>query len=46
MIEVYNINGQRVAQGNNTLSIAELSRGIYVVRASNGKQVTSLKVAR
>ncbi len=46
MIEVYNINGQRVAVGSNTLSLGSLAKGIYILRATDGKQVTSLKVAR
>ena len=46
MIEVYNINGQRVAAGSNTLSLGSLAKGIYILRATDGKQVTSLKVAR
>ncbi len=46
MIEVYNINGQRMAAGSNTLSLGSLAKGIYILRATDGKQVTSLKVAR
>ena len=46
MIEVYNINGQCVAAGSNTLSLGSLAKGIYILRATDGKQVTSLKVAR
>ena len=46
VIEVYNINGQRVAVGSNTLSLGSLAKGIYILRATDGKQVTSLKVAR
>ena len=46
MIEVYNINGQKLATGKNTLSLANLTKGIYILRASDGKQVTTLKVAK
>ena len=46
MIEVYNINGQRMAHGVNSLNLDQLNRGIYVVRGSNGKQVSTLKVVR
>ena len=46
LIEVYNINGQKLATGKNTLSLANLTKGIYILRASDGKQVTTLKVAK
>ena len=46
MIEVYNINGQQVAHGTRQLSLDSLERGIYVVRASNGNQIATLKLAR
>lgn len=46
MIEVYNINGQKMSQGNNTVSLENLTKGIYILRATDGKQVTSLKVKR
>ena len=46
MIEVYNINGQKMAQGNNTLSLGNLTKGIYILRATDGKQTTTLKVKR
>ena len=46
MIEVYNINGQKLATGKNTLSLANLTKGIYILRASDGKQVTTLKMAK
>lgn len=46
MIEVYNINGQRVAQGNNTVSLDNLTKGIYILRATRGNQATTLKVKR
>ncbi len=46
MIEVYNINGQKLTTGKNTLSLANLTKGIYILRASDGKQVTTLKVAK
>ena len=46
MIEVYNINGQKLAAGSNYINLNELSRGIYILRATDGNQVTTLKVAR
>ncbi len=46
MIEAYNINGQKMAQGNNTLSLGNLTKGIYILRATDGKQTTTLKVKR
>lgn len=46
MIEVYNVNGQKLASGNTTLSLDNLTKGIYILRATDGKQVTSLKVKK
>jgi hypothetical protein len=46
MIEIYSINGQRIAQAVNSLSLDQLTRGIYVVKATDGKQIATLKVAR
>lgn len=46
-IEVYGSNGMKVAGGYNTVSVSELSKGIYVIVAtdSNGKRAT-LKIAK
>ncbi len=46
MIEVYNINGQKVAADNNTLSLDNLAKGIYILRATDGHQAATLKVKR
>ncbi len=46
VIEVYNINGQKLAQGSNSINLSELSRGLYILRATDGNQTTTLKVAR
>jgi hypothetical protein len=46
MIEVYNVNGQKLASGNTTLSLDNLTKGIYILRATDGKQVTTLKVKK
>lgn len=46
VIEVYNINGQKLAAASNSINLNELSCGIYILRATDGKQVTSLKVKR
>ncbi len=46
MIEVYSINGQKVAQGANCVSIDSLAKGVYILRANDGRQVSTLKVAR
>ncbi|MBR5639765.1 MAG: T9SS type A sorting domain-containing protein [Muribaculaceae bacterium] len=46
VIEVYNINGQKVALGNNTVSLESLTKGIYILRATDGRQATTLKIAR
>ncbi|MBP5688194.1 MAG: T9SS type A sorting domain-containing protein [Muribaculaceae bacterium] len=46
MIEVYNINGQKLAAGSNAVGLDQFSRGIYIIRATDGKQVSTLKVAR
>ena len=46
MIEVYSVNGQKLASGNTTLSLDNLTKGIYILRATDGKQVTTLKVKR
>lgn len=46
-IEVYNANGVKVVSGNDNVNVSELSKGIYVVLASdrNGHRAT-LKIAR
>ena len=46
MIEVYSVNGQMIARGSNSLSLDNLTKGVYIVRASNGNQVSTLKVAK
>ncbi len=46
MIEVYNVNGQKLASGNTNLSLDNLTKGIYILRATDGKQVTTLKVKK
>ena len=45
-ITVYNINGQVMATGDNAVSLSTLSKGVYILRATDGKQVSTLKVAR
>ena len=44
MIEVYNINGQVVANGKDTISLQHLSRGIYIVQGRNGSNVSTIKI--
>lgn len=46
-IEVYNANGVKVLAGNGNVNVSELSKGIYVVVATdrNGRRAT-LKIAR
>ncbi|MBR2146195.1 MAG: T9SS type A sorting domain-containing protein [Muribaculaceae bacterium] len=46
MIEVYNVNGQKLASGNTNLSLDNLTKGIYILRVTDGKQVTTLKVKK
>ena len=46
MIEVYSVNGQMIARGSNSLSLDNLTKGVYIVRASNGNQVSTLKMAK
>jgi len=45
-ITVYNINGQKVAYGSNSINLNNLSRGIYILHATDGKQTATLKVAK
>ena len=44
-LTVYNINGQEVANGKNTVSLSHLSRGIYILQGRNGSHVSTIKVA-
>ena len=46
MIEVYNINGQKLAAASNSINLNQLSHGIYILRATDGRQTTTLKVKR
>ena len=46
MIEVYNINGQKLGESNNYLNLNHLNQGIYILRATDGKQVVTLKVKK
>ena len=43
VINVYNINGQQVTTGYNTVSLNRLGKGIYILRAGNG---STLKVVK
>ena len=43
-ITVYNINGQVVANGNDTISLQHLSRGIYIIQGRSGSNVDTIKV--
>ncbi len=44
-ITVYNLQGQVVATGKDTLGLSHLTRGIYVVQGRNGSHVETVKVA-
>ena len=44
-ITIYNINGQAVAAGKDTVSLSHLSRGIYIVSGRSGSHVETIKVA-
>ena len=44
-ITVYNLQGQVMATGKDTLGLSHLSRGIYVVQGRNGSHVETVKVA-
>ena len=43
-ITAYNMNGQTVARGKNTLSLQHLPRGIYILQGRNGSHVQTIKV--
>ena len=43
-IIVYNVNGQVVAQGKESLGLQHLSRGIYIVQGRNGSHVETIKL--
>lgn len=42
--EVYNLLGQTVGSGVNSLNLSEIPRGTYVVRMKSGGEVASMKV--
>ena len=44
-ITVYNLSGQIVATGKDSMSLSHLSRGIYIVQGRNASNATTLKVA-
>ena len=46
MITVYNIQGQVVANGKDTIGLKHLDRGIYILRGYNGKTVSTIKIAK
>ncbi len=46
LIDVYNINGQRVVSGNGRVTLETLPSGIYIVRGVKGNQVDVLKIIR
>ena len=43
-ITVYNTNGQTVAIGKDSMGLAHLSRGIYIVQGRNGSNVSTIKI--
>ena len=43
-ITVYNINGQAVANGKDTVTLQHLSRGIYIIQGRSGSNVDTIKV--
>ena len=45
-LEVYNLHGQRVAAGEDMVNMAQLPRGIYVLRATAGHHTVATKVVR
>ena len=44
LIRIYNINGILVAEGNNSISTAELNTGIYIVTVANNSNFYSTKI--
>ena len=44
-ITVYNINGQAVATGLESVALHHLSRGIYIVQGRNGSHVDTVKIS-
>ena len=44
-ITVYNLSGQIVATGKDSMSLSHLSRGIYIVQGRNASNATTLRVA-
>ena len=43
-ITVYNIHGQAVASGKDTVSLQHLSRGIFIIQGRSGSNVDTIKV--
>ena len=43
-ITVYNVNGQMVASGSDTVGLEHLSRGIYIVQGRSGSHLSTIKV--
>ena len=43
-ITVYNTNGQTVAIGKDSMGLAHLSRGIYIVQGRSGSNVSTIKI--
>jgi len=44
-ITVYNIHGQQVASGQQTVGMRQLGRGIYIVQGRSGSHVDTVKVS-
>ena len=44
-ITVYNVNGQVVATGKETVGLQSLSRGIYILQGRSGSHVDTIKLA-
>ena len=44
-ITVYNTSGQMICSGKDNVNLQHLSRGIYIVRGSNGGHVQTIKIA-
>ena len=44
VISVYNLQGQVIATGKDTVGLQHLSRGIYILQGRSGSHVDTIKV--
>ena len=44
LITVYNLHGQVIASGKESMGLSHLSRGIYIVQGRSGSNVSTIKL--